>query len=231
MPEEINRRHFEVCVFTHVMRELKSGDLCIEGSEKYADYREQLISWEEYEQGVEAFCDQAGLPSNRSSFGECIRSDLARVANDTDLSFPQNKQVRIENGQAVVTKLKAKSAPEGLKALERYIADNLEPINILDMLADTEYWLNWTRFFGPISGHDAKLEDPDQRYLTTVFCYGCNLGPTQTARSLGTVNGQFSFDKRGQVKSTTPLRLRGALHPPFQSVTVTGKRIHMGMMK
>ena len=45
------------------------------------------------------------------------------------------------------------------------------------------------------------------------------------------VNGQFSFDKRGQVKSTTPLRLRGALHPPFQSVTVTGKRIHMGMMK
>ena len=188
MPEEINRRHFEVCVFTHVMRELKSGDLCIEGSEKYADYREQLISWEEYEQGVEAFCDQAGLPSNRSSFGECIRSDLARVANDTDLSFPQNKQVRIENGQAVVTKLKAKSAPEGLKALERYIADNLEPINILDMLADTEYWLNWTRFFGPISGHDAKLEDPDQRYLTTVFCYGCNLGPTQTARSLGTMD-------------------------------------------
>ena len=46
MPEEINRRHFEVCVLTHVMRELKSGDLCIEGSEKYADYREQLISWE-----------------------------------------------------------------------------------------------------------------------------------------------------------------------------------------
>jgi hypothetical protein len=22
--------------------------------------------------------------------------------------------------------------------------------------ADTEHWLNWSRFFGPISGHDAK---------------------------------------------------------------------------
>ena len=78
--------------------------------------------------------------------------------------------------------------PEGLKDLERYISENLEPINILDMLADTEYWLNWTQFFGPISGHDAKLEDPVERYLTTVFSYGCNLGPTQTARSLGNID-------------------------------------------
>jgi hypothetical protein len=50
--------------------------------------------------------------------------------------------VRIETGQTVITKLKAKSDPEGLKILERYIADNLEPINILNMLADTEYWLH-----------------------------------------------------------------------------------------
>ena len=43
---------------------------------------------------------------------------------------------------------------------------------------------NWTRYFGPISGHDAKLENPRERYLITAFCYGCNLGPTQTARSI-----------------------------------------------
>lgn len=188
LPEEINRRHFEVCVFTQVMRELKSGDLCIEGSEKYADYREQLISWEEYKQGVEEFCEQTGLPVNGLSFVEQLRSGLEQIANDTDLSFPRNEHVRIENGQAVIAKLKAKPAPEGLKAMETYIADNLEPINILDMLADTEYWLNWTRFFSPISGHEAKLEDPIQRYLATVFCYGCNLGPTQTARSLGNMD-------------------------------------------
>jgi hypothetical protein len=26
------------------------------------------------------------------------------------------------------------------------------PVGILDVLADTEEWLNWTRHFGPISG-------------------------------------------------------------------------------
>lgn len=44
--------------------------------------------------------------------------------------------------------------------------------------------LNWTRFFKPISGYEAKLDNPVARYLVTTFCYGCNVGPSQTARSL-----------------------------------------------
>jgi hypothetical protein len=41
---------------------------------------------------------------------------------------------------------------------------------------------------------DAKLENPRERYLITTFCYGCNLGPTQTARSIkGLDRRQVSF--------------------------------------
>ena len=46
-PTEVDRRHFEICLFTQVVNELKSGDLCIPGSEEYGDYRAQLVSWEE----------------------------------------------------------------------------------------------------------------------------------------------------------------------------------------
>ncbi|HEY9433082.1 MAG TPA: hypothetical protein VI260_16595 [Blastocatellia bacterium] len=31
-PRRINRRHFEVCVFSQLMWELKSGDVCVLGS-------------------------------------------------------------------------------------------------------------------------------------------------------------------------------------------------------
>ena len=55
---------------------------------------------------------------------------------------------------------------------------------MLEALADTEHWLNWTRHFGPVSGFEAKLERPRERYLATAFCYGCGLGPSQAARSL-----------------------------------------------
>ncbi len=186
--EEVNRRHFEVCLFSQIMWGLKSGDLYIEGSEKYADYREQLMSWEEYEEKLPEFCKKVNLPPTASAFVKELKAKFQKRAKQTDNSFPQNKQVRIEKGEVVISKLKRKQTPAGLKTLESYIAKKLEPVNVLDILADTEYWLNWTRFFGPISGHDAKIDHPEERYLTTAFCYGCNLGPTQTARSLGTMD-------------------------------------------
>ncbi|MGR5968030.1 transposase [Bacillus paranthracis] len=111
-----------------------------------------------------------------------------KIAKKTDASFPYNKQVRIENGEIVMGKSKKRKPSPKLKSLEKYIAQNLVPINVLDMLGDTEHWLNWTRFFKPISKHESRLEDPIERYLTTVFCYGCNLGPVQTARSLGNMD-------------------------------------------
>jgi hypothetical protein len=42
-PDRVRRRHFELCVFSQLMWDLKSGDLYVEGSDHYADYRDQLI--------------------------------------------------------------------------------------------------------------------------------------------------------------------------------------------
>jgi hypothetical protein len=96
--------------------------------------------------------------------------------------------LRIENGEPILRRYERATAASGLRAFEQLIADRLQPANLLEVLCDTEYWLRWTRFFGPISGHDAKLDDPRLRYLTTTFCYGCQLGPAQTARALGNID-------------------------------------------
>lgn len=70
----------------------------------------------------------------------------------------------------------------------------MKEVGILDGLVDTEHWLNWTRFFGPLSGLDAKLDNPRLRYMLTTLCYGCDLVPTQTARSVkGVDRRQVSF--------------------------------------
>ena len=53
---------------------------------------------------------------------------------------------------------------------------------MLDILKYVEHWARFTRHFGPPSGSDPKLAQAKQRYLLTVFGYGCNLGPNQTAR-------------------------------------------------
>jgi len=83
-----------------------------------------------------------------------------------------------------VKRLRAREAADGAAFLERLLKARLVPAGVLEALADTEHWLNWTRHFGPVSGFEAKLERPRERYLATAFCYGCGLGPSQAARSL-----------------------------------------------
>ena len=65
--------------------------------------------------------------------------------------------------------------------------------HLLDILKHTEHWSRYTRHFGPPSGSDPKLAQAVQRYLFTVFGYGCNLGPGQTARHAPDVDSAQSL--------------------------------------
>lgn len=188
-PSQIDRRHFEVCVFSHILLELQSGDLYIEGSYEFGDYYNQLISWEEYNVSVAEYGKLVNLPTNGFEFVTYVRQWLESTADVTDQSFPANADVDYKQDKLVIRRPK-QITPKGLAKLEVLIAEHITPVNLLDTLTDTELWLKWTRFFGPISGYEAKLEQPTARYLAATFCYGCNIGPSQTARALS------NFDRR-----------------------------------
>jgi len=183
-PEKIDRRYFEVCLFTQIMWDLKAGDLYIDGGDKYSDFREQLVSWEDYNKNKALFGQQVNLPVESSDFIKSLQELMQKTISDTDKSFPENEYVKIVNYEPVISKLQKIKYPEQKKKIDTLIAERLKPVNILDVITDTDYWLNWTKHFGLISGHDSKLKDTKTRYLLATFCYGCNLGPTQTVRSL-----------------------------------------------
>ena len=73
--------------------------------------------------------------------------------------------------------MQRKREPDGLLQLEQQLTERMAEVEIVDALSDTEHWLDWTRYFGPISGPHAKLENPRERYLITTFYYCCNPGP------------------------------------------------------
>lgn len=184
-PDRVDRRHFEVCVFSQVLWDLSSGDLCIVGSDAFADYRDQQVSWAEYDAGIAAYGRVVGLPVEGPAFVAHVRDWLEGIARATDQSFPANKDVRIENGEPIITRPAPTPTPDGLPALEAVLATRMEAhaLSLLDALADTARWLNWPRYFGPLSGFDARIDDPLAKYLAVVFCYGPNIGPAQLAKS------------------------------------------------
>lgn len=182
-PLKIHRVYFELCVFSHLSLELQSGDMYIPGSNEFGDYFSQLISWEEYQDSVAEYGQMVNLPTDGKAFVQKMQERLRTAAKTVDQAFPKNEHLSFKKERLVIHKRK-RQLPEGLAEVKALIERQIKPVSILDVLGDTEEWLNWTRCFGPLSGFSGKLTDPVGRYLTTTFCYGCNIGPSQLAKSL-----------------------------------------------
>jgi len=177
------RRHLEVCIFTAVADELKAGDLAVEGSEQFADYRAQLLPWETCEPQVADYCQEIGLPADAHTFVAQLRERLTDVAAQVDAAFPGNKSVEITaKGEPVLKRIKAKAIPASRIALQEALRQHLPDRSVLDILWDTNEDVHWTRHFGPISGSDPKLPYPAERYVATAFAYGSNMGASQLAK-------------------------------------------------
>ena len=179
----LDRRSLEVCAFTHLSIALGNGDIYVIGSQKYADYRDQLLSWEECESKVKKYCEALGLPENGKKLTAALKSQLYKKSKEVNDSFPENTELTIDSaGKAHLKKQKAMSLPEGFKELEETIHSKMGEQHLLDILKDINHWTDYTRHFCTPSGSDPKLSNSVERYLFTVFGYGCNLGPSQTAR-------------------------------------------------
>jgi TnpA family transposase len=181
--EVLIRQQLEICVFTSLATALKTGDAYVVGSENYADFREQLLSWEECGPQLEQYCQEMGFPTTPEAFVQHFKTELTQKAAQADQICKSGEQVTIsEKGDPVLKRVSPKPVPPGATALEKAILQRLPERGILDILCNTEHWFNWTRHFGPVSGSEPKLEKPIERYILTTFGYGCNLGPNETAR-------------------------------------------------
>jgi hypothetical protein len=179
----LNRRHLEAAIFTYVASELKTGDVCVLDSEDYADYRDQLLSWDECQPHIKEYCAALGLEPTADGFVKQLRTQLRETIHAFDVSFPENGSLVLNKDGALTLKgLAKRRKPDGLDTIEHLLRQRMPNRQVVDILCRVHHWLPFTRYFGPISGSQPKMNDADARYLLTIFGYGCNLGAKQTAQ-------------------------------------------------
>ena len=185
-PGMLARRHLEVCVFSHLASELRSGDIAVVGSDSYANLHTQLMSWEECEGKAEEFCAQAGIPSDPKALIAHYRALLTKTAAGVDKGYPANTDLRLEGGKPVLARRKGSERRPAAIALEAAVLDRLPERSLLDILARSAHLTRWHHRFGPASGSDPKIKPEERlgRYVVTAFAYGGNLGPTEVARHM-----------------------------------------------
>ena len=177
------RRELEICILSFIADGLRCADLYVNGSEEFSDYRQQLLPWEECEKRLDSYCQALELPQNADDFVTSLQQKLRLEAEKADKFFPANTELTIdEDGKPHLKRIKADTAPEGMDEFKENVRQRMPEHNLLDVLKNVQYWVNFTRHFTPPSGSDPKMQDAVSRYLFTVFGHGCNLGATQTAR-------------------------------------------------
>jgi TnpA family transposase len=178
----LKRQTLEVCVFHYLALGLSRGDLYVVGAEAYADYRQQLLSWEECEPRVPAYCEALELPTSASAFVQALKQQLTEVAERVDTAFPTNTDLGIDTeGRPHLKRTPPQGKPEGLDEFREQVQAKLPERHLLDILKAVHHWINYTTHFGPPSGSMPKMADAVAKYLVTIFGYGCNLGAAQTA--------------------------------------------------
>lgn len=206
-PGMLVRRHLEVCVFSYLAAELRSGDIAVAGSDSYANLHDQLMSWDECAPLVEEFCAEAGLPTEAAKLTGHYKKLLADIAAGVDAGYPGNTDLVLEDGRPLLRRRKGAERSKEALALEEAVHDRLPQRDLLDILTRTAYQLGWHHHFGPASGSDPKIKEALGRYVLTVFTYGTLLGPAQVATHM-----------RGKV-SAAGLALAANRHTTSEKIT------------
>jgi TnpA family transposase len=182
-PEQ-QRPAYELAVLATLRDRLRSGDVYVAPSHRYADLNSYLIPPAEWEQARPELCAQLGLPP--------VTTDrlTERVQELSDLLGPMKSlldaggDVRLEAGELVVTLPAAEEVPAGAKALQQEIGRRLPAVDLTDILVEVNAWLGFTAHL-PGLEHAPRGEEHNTRLLATLLATGCNIPLADMARSAG----------------------------------------------
>jgi TnpA family transposase len=190
-PGMVVRRHLEAMVFAYLAEELRTGDIAVAGAGEYADWRANLLPWEECEPLLEEFCAGVGLPATAAGFTERLRHAHLDVAAALDAGYEDNADLVIgEGGVPSLKRRRSPGTPQAAERLAEAVARRMPERSLLSIVARTAYWLGWHHHFGPASGSDPKIADPQGRYCMAVFTGGVNMGPYEAARHISGVSAR-----------------------------------------
>lgn len=186
-PEDktVNRRYLELCAFSYLANELRSGDLFIAGADAFSDYRHHLLSLEECDLLIEAYIKELGFPNTAEEFVDFLQNNLIQMARKVDQLYPKLSDFFIgEDGIPVIKKTPTLKPSKKTEKLVEKIHKRMPERSLLDILCLTHHLTGWAHEFSHISGADLRIDNPTERYIFNVFCQGTGMGPTQGSKHI-----------------------------------------------
>ena len=180
----LNRRHLEVCVFTISTTALRCGDVYVEGSAAYADYRQQLLPWDECVPRSPPIARRFSCAPTAAGFVAELRERLREVAHRVDATYPENTALTIDQEGTPHLKRLPRSTgaggPPNARSLAQRADAGASPARYPQKCAPLGGLYRGILVHLPARIPNSRM--PFCAIIFTVFGYASELGASQTAR-------------------------------------------------
>ena len=179
---QIQRRYYELCVLWELRRALRSGNLWIDGSRRYANPETYLIPQLQWAQIRAEVCQILGMPEVGEQRLKALTAQLEHELDKFTETLKANPQVRIEDEQLILSPLEAESPSDTVKALQALISKCLPLVDLTDLMIEVDQLTRFTQSLVHTGGNASRSSETQVYLYAAILAQACNLGPTVMAQ-------------------------------------------------
>lgn len=179
---QIQRRYYELCVLWQLRSALRSGNIWIEGSRRYANPQTYLIPKARWAEIRSEVCQMLGMPEAGEQRLKVLTMQLERELEQFTQVIQANTSVRMEDEQLIVSPLKAEDSPETVKNLQSLVTKCLPLVDLTDLMVEVDGWARFSQSFVHSDGSRSRSAETQVYLYAALLSPACNLGPSAMAQ-------------------------------------------------
>jgi TnpA family transposase len=176
--KQINRMHYELCLFQALRERLRCKEIWIEGANRYRNPDEDLP--QDFEARRDQYYRLLELPIEVGSFISRLQQDMREGLAHLNDTLPRNAYVSLRDkgkNRICLSPLQPQPEPEQLRHLKREISSRWPMTNLLDVLKETELRVGFTDRFKGLGNREILTRETIQhRMLLCLYGLGTNMG-------------------------------------------------------
>ena len=201
--DQIVRRYYELSALWELRNALRSGDIWVNNSRRYANPETYLIPKDLWPTLRSEACRLLGLPQNPEERLSQRNPQLEQVLSQLDRQLAVAGNVRIEQEQLVFSPLEAEALPLSSMALQDMITHRLPRVDLTDLLIEVDGWTRFTDHFEHAGGSQPRTTALLTHLYASILAQACNFGMKKMAEISALTYDQLAWCTNWYIREET----------------------------
>jgi hypothetical protein len=203
-------RHFWELTVLHGLRDgLRSGDVYVPSSRRYADPASYLFTPEQWRGQREQFCQLVGKPASGRAALEGCKEELESAMGDLETVLGNGSKAEVgevrlsEKGELIIPPLSAEDVPAEAASLRDELSELLPLAPIVSLLVELDRRTGFLDCITHAGGKQSRSAELKRNLLAVLIANATNLGLVRMAEACGISYDILAWTQEWYVREET----------------------------